>query len=173
MHTPKKGSRVRNSRRDEEFRGFYLVEAPRLRRLALMLTGDPERSADLAQDALLKAYRAWPRIRNEDPGPYVRKILVNLVRNQHRRATLELRKRGAPTLATESHDARVDQALSVAEALSELSPIRRAAILLRFYEDMPEAEIARTLDRPLNTVKSDIRRALEKLRPLLQEGVAR
>lgn len=164
---------MRTARRDEEFRSFYLVEAPRLRRLALYLTADPERSADLAQDALLKAYRAWGRIRDEDPGPYVRKILVNLVRNQHRRSLLERRKQGTPVIEVAGHEERVHDALSVAAALSELSPIRRAAILLRFYEDMPEAEIARTLDRPLNTVKSDIRRALEKLRPLLQEGVAR
>src|SRR5687767_74124 len=138
-----------------------------------MLTGDPERSADLAQDALLKAYRAWNRIRNDDPGPYVRKILINLVRNQHRRSLLERRKQEAPVLVTGGHDSQVDDALTIAAALSVLSPIRRAAILLRFYEDMPEADIAQTLDRPLNTVKSDIRRALEKLRPLLQEGAAR
>jgi RNA polymerase sigma-70 factor (sigma-E family) len=164
---------VRASRRDEEFRSFYLVEAPRLKKLALLLTADPERAADLAQDALLKAYRSWSRIRNEDPGPYVRKILVNLVRNQHRRSLLEIRKRETPTLEMSSHDGQVENALTIASALAELSPVRRATILLRFYEDMPEADIARALDRPLNTVKSDIRRALEKLRPLLQEGVAR
>jgi hypothetical protein len=57
------------------------------------------------------------------------------------------------------------------EALSlmELSPIRRATIVLRFYEDMSEADIARTLDRPLGTVKSDIHRGLAKLRQLLEE----
>jgi RNA polymerase sigma-70 factor (ECF subfamily) len=58
----------------------------------------------------------------------------------------------------------------VAEALKVLSPIRKATIVLRFYEDMPEAQIAEVLDRPLNTVKSDIRRALQALRPLLEEG---
>jgi DNA-directed RNA polymerase specialized sigma24 family protein len=42
-------------------------------------------------------------------------------------------------------------------------------VLLRFYEDMRESDIARTLDRPLNTVKSDLRRALEKLRPMLED----
>lgn len=54
-------------------------------------------------------------------------------------------------------------------ALSSLSPIRRAVVLLRFYEDLPEADIALTLDRPLNTVKSDIRRALQQLKPILEE----
>jgi RNA polymerase sigma-70 factor (sigma-E family) len=163
---------MRDQDRDQEFRNFYFAEAPRLRRLALMMTGSEDRAEDLTQDALLNAYRKWGRIRNEDPGPYVRKILVNLVRNQYRRRMLELRKQEPPLRALRSHDERVDEALTVAQALTVLSPIRRAAIVLRFYEDMPEDEIARTLDRPLNTVKSDIRRALEKLRPALEEGVA-
>jgi DNA-directed RNA polymerase specialized sigma24 family protein len=57
-------------------------------------------------------------------------------------------------------------------ALAELSPVRRATILLRFYEDMSEHEISRELDRPLGTVKSDIHRALRQLRPLLEESQA-
>lgn len=164
--------RVRD--RDREFRSFYLAEAPRLKRLALLMTGDDERAADLAQESLLKAYRAWGRIRDEDPGPYVRKILVNLVRNQHRRRALERSHPRTGDAGVPSHDERVDRALEVAQALTVLSPIRRAAILLRYFEDMSEADIARTLDRPLNTVKSDLRRAIEKLRPVLQqEGVTR
>jgi RNA polymerase sigma-70 factor (ECF subfamily) len=66
----------------------------------------------------------------------------------------------------------VEDALRLADALKTLPPIRKAAIVLRYYEDLPEAEIAQILDRPLNTVKSDIRRALQALRPLLQEGAA-
>ncbi|HYI45353.1 MAG TPA: SigE family RNA polymerase sigma factor [Actinomycetota bacterium] len=161
---------MRGQERDREFRSFFFTEAPRLRRLALMLTGDEEVAADLTQDALVKAYRAWGRIRNADPGPYVRKTLVNLVRNQHRRRLVELRKQERPEVSVASHDRNVDAAMAVAQALTVLSPVKRAAILLRFYEDMSEAEIASTLDRPLNTVKSDIRRALDKLRPLLEEG---
>ena len=164
---------MRRGDRDREFRSFYLAEAPRLERIALLMTGDPERAADLTQDSLLKAYRAWGRIRDADPGPYVRKILVNLVRNHYRRRALEQRRPLPAGANFPSHDESVNRALEVAQALAELSPIRRAAILLRFYEDMPEAEIARTLDRLLNTVKSDIRRSIEKLRPLLQEGVTR
>ncbi len=161
---------MRTRDRDAEFKGFYLAEAPRLQRLALLMTADPERAADLAQDALLKAYLAWPRIRNEDPGPYVRRILVNLCRNAYRRRMLERRKPPAPVGDTASESPRIDEALRVAAALSTLSPIRKAVVLLRFYEDMSEAEVARVLDRPVNTVKSDLRRALEKLRPILDEG---
>src|SRR5688572_29142165 len=96
------GMRARD--RDREFRNFYLSEAPRLKQLALLMTGDPDRSADLAQDALLKAYRAWGRIRDDDPGPYVRKILVNLVRNHFRRQTLERHRPPAAIGPAPSHD---------------------------------------------------------------------
>ena len=162
---------MRTRDRDQEFRAFYFDEAGRLRRLALFMTGDEEKAADLTQEALLKAYRAWNRIKENDPGPYVRRILVNLCRNEYRRRALELRKQPAPMGDVASRDPYVDETLRVADALRVLSPIRKATIVLRFYEDMPEAEIARVLDRPLNTVKSDIKRALERLRPLLDEGV--
>lgn len=148
-----------------------MQEAPRLRRLAIMLTGDADRGADLAQDALVKVYVTWTRIRNDDPAPYAKKVLVNLCRSSYRRRMLELRKMPAPPLDVVDQGGRVDDALRVATALSVLSPIRRAVVLLRFYEDMSEPDIARALDRPLNTVKSDLRRALEKLRPMLEDNV--
>lgn len=162
---------MRTRNRDAEFRDFYLTEAPRLNRLALMMTGDPGRAADLSQDALIKVYTKWPKIRNEDPGPYARTILVNLCRSAYRRKMLELKK--APVSAGYIPDRtnRVDDALRVATALSALSPIRRAVVLLRFYEDMSEQEIATTLDRPINTIKSDLRRALETLRPIFGDDV--
>jgi RNA polymerase sigma-70 factor (sigma-E family) len=156
--------------RDAEFKAFYFAEAAKLRRLALFMTGDPDKAADLTQEALLKAYRAWNRIKDGDPGPYVRRILVNLCRNEYRRRALELRKPQQPAGDVASGDWKIDESMRVAEALKVLSPIRKATVVLRFYEDMPEAQIAEVLDRPLNTVKSDIRRALQALRPLLEEG---
>jgi RNA polymerase sigma-70 factor (sigma-E family) len=155
--------------RETEFREFYLHEAPRLKRMAVMLTGDADAAADLAQDALVKTYVAWARIRRDDPAPYAKRTLVNLCRNAHRRRMVELRRTPAPATDVVDKGDNVEEAMRVAAALAALSPIRRAVVLLRFYEDMKEAEIARTLDRPLNTVKSDLRRALEKLRPMLED----
>lgn len=160
---------MRTRDRDAEFREFYLFAAPRLRRLALMLTGDVDAAPDLAQEALLKTYVAWARIRRDDPAPYATRTLVNLCRNAHRRRMVELRKSPAPPADVLDGGDGIEDALRVAAALSALTPVRRAVILLRFYEDMTEADIARTLDRPLNTVKSDLRRALDKLRPLLED----
>src|SRR5687768_2414914 len=162
---------MRTRNRDAEFRDFYLTEAPRLNRLAIMLTGDPERAADLSQDALIKVYTKWPKIRNEDPGPYARTILVNLCRSAYRRKMLELKKTPVSSGYIPDRTNRVDDALRVATALSALSPVRRAVVLLRFYEDMPEQQIAAVLDRPINTIKSDLRRALDTLRPIFGDDV--
>lgn len=162
---------MRTKDRDAEFKDFYLAEAPRLLRLAIMLTGDPERAADLSQDALIKVYTKWHRIRNEDPSPYARTILVNLCRSAYRRRMLEFRKTPIHAGHIPDQSNHVDDSLRVATALSALSPIRRAVILLRFYEDMPEQQIASVLDRPLNTIKSDLRRALETLRPMFGDDV--
>jgi RNA polymerase sigma-70 factor (sigma-E family) len=162
---------MRTRERDSEFRDFYMSEAPRLRRLAIMLVGDAESASDLAQDAMVKTYVAWTRIRNDDPAPYAKRVLVNLCRNAHRRKMLELRKAPVPPRDIVDRGDRVEEALRVAAALSVLSPIRRAVVLLRYYEDMKESEIAQVLDRPLNTIKSDLRRALERLRPMLDDDV--
>lgn len=165
---------MRRAERDQQFKDFYFRETGRLRRIALLMVGDAERAEDLTHEALLRAYQRWGRIRNADPAPYVRRALVNLCRNDHRRRALEVRRLrdlwGTGPPATELDPARcVDDALAMANALRVLSPIRRATSVLHFYDDMSEANIAHTLDRPLNTVKSDVRRALEKLRATLDD----
>jgi RNA polymerase sigma-70 factor (sigma-E family) len=160
--------------RDEEFRNFFVAESDRLKRLATFMTGDAERGAELAQEALVRTYRHWGRIRKEDPGPYARRILVNLIRSAHRRMVLErTRAPELPREFDEGHASRVNEWLRVSSALMHLSPIQRATVVLRFYEDLPEAEIGRVLDRPIGTVKSDLHRALKKLRPLLEGTEAR
>lgn len=158
------------SRRDEQFRDFFAAEGESLRRFGVFLTGDAETGADMAQETLARVYRHWGRIK-EDPGPYARRVLVNLVRSKHRRSYVERRFRASQPMTERSVNSRsgeVDDFLLIATALKALSPIRRAAIVLRFYEDMSERDIARTLDRPVGTVKSDIHRGLAKLRPLLE-----
>jgi RNA polymerase sigma-70 factor (sigma-E family) len=157
--------------RESLFRAFFDTEGERLRRLALFLTGDPERAKDLAQEAMVRVYRHWRRIENQDPGPYARRILVNLVRSEHRRSLLQKRHESSVVDRSVDPTARVDESSRLTTALKELSPMRRAVVVLRFYEDMTEAEIARVLDRPLGTVKSDLHRALKLLRPLLESDL--
>ncbi len=157
--------------REAEFKAFYFAEAGKLKRLALLMTGEPDRAEDLAHDALLRTYKAWNRIRDDDPGPYVRTALLNGCRNHLRRRATERRNTPQPGIDTPDASPSVVEAVRVAAALAILSPVRRAVVLLRFYEDLPEAQIAQILDRPLNTIKSDLRRALEQLRPVLGEEV--
>jgi DNA-directed RNA polymerase specialized sigma24 family protein len=93
--------------------------------------------------------------------------LVNLCKNSHRRKSVESRERPLTREPQDTSD--IEETLRVARALESLPPVRRAVILLRFYEDMTDAEIARVLDR--RAVKSDIRRGLQQLKPLLGEQV--
>ena len=156
--------------RERRFRDFFTAESEPLRRLALFLTADVNEAADLAQETMARVYRSWGRIHDKDPGPYARRTLVNLVRSQHRRNMLRVRERQAVgEVVTHGHTQRVEDWMELAQALKTLTPIRRAVVVLRFYEDLPEAEIAEILDRPLGTIKSDLHRALAKLRPLLEE----
>ena len=154
--------------RDAQFMAFFEAEADRLRRLATFLTADPERGADLAQEALVRTYKHWHKVKEADPGPYARRILVNLVRSAHRRRLVERKHlsvvRDEPIRATRDSD----EWLRLAQALQSLPPMRKAAIVLRFYEDLSEADIASILERPIGTIKSDIHRGLAALRPLLE-----
>ena len=160
--------------KEQRFRDFFVAESERLRRFALFLTGDKEEARDLAQETMARVYRSWGRIHDNDPGPYARRTLVNLVRSTHRRNALRIRERQTIGDAVHAgHTHRVEEWMRLAEAMKTLSPVRRAVVVMRFYEDLPEAEIARILDRPLGTVKSDLHRALAKLRPLLEEEAPR
>lgn len=155
--------------KDSAFERFFEAESERLLRFGFFLTSDWDVAADLAQDTLARVYRHWGRIRGTDPGPYARKTLVNLWRNARRRRLREGRRSTSGPEVSAGHAGGVVEALRVAEALQRLSRVQRAAVVLRYYEDRPVAEIARVLGRPEGTVKSDLHRALARLRPLLEE----
>ncbi|MDQ3964662.1 MAG: RNA polymerase sigma factor [Actinomycetota bacterium] len=169
---------MKRQARDEEFRAFFVADGARLERFATMLVGDPVEGAELAQEALVRIYSRWGRIRSGSPWAYARQTILNLVRSAHRARKLRAVNpvpgwvRLDETTSVDVDDL-VGDSMRVIDALRHLSPTRRATILLRFYEDMAEQEIATTLDRPLGTVKSDIHRGLLQLRPLLEESEAK
>ena len=154
-------------RRDADFQGYFVAEHANLQRFAGFLTGDPGAAADLAQEAFVRLYQRWGSL-HDDPGPYLRRIVVNLVRSEHRRSIVRALHPVVAPAPMPSHGERVDEWLVLSRALQGLSPVRRAVVVLRFYEDRTEQQIADLLDRPLNTVKSDLRRALSQLRDTLQ-----
>jgi RNA polymerase sigma-70 factor (sigma-E family) len=159
--------------RDSEFTAFFDAEGERLQRFAAFMCGDPDLAADLAQEALMRTYRAWRSIRKKEPGPFARRVVVNALRDKQRRDRVR-RLRPIATLPLVDHvdaSAALDW-MVVSDLLRTLPTMRRAVVLLRFYEDMSEQQIADALDRPLGTVKSDLHRALAALRPLVRSQEA-
>lgn len=159
---------------DDEFEAFFSAHAGGLERFATMLVGDPHQGAELAQEALVRVYARWGRVSDGAPTAYARTVVLNLVRSAHR----SRRTRAATAVPLwaaggeadlQDPEGQVEDSIRLVPALQRLPPVRRATVLLRFYEDRSIQEVARLLDRPEGTVKSDIHRALRQLRPLLEE----
>ena len=162
-----------------EFREFFAAEYGRLRGLGFLLTSDWAQAEELAQDALVRTYRAWSRVRDsERPGAYARKVLVNRHRSLLRRAAVEARHLAGrrpeeavqPDLGTDG--------LVLWSAVRRLPAKQRAVLVLRYHQDLPEAEVARLLRLPLGTVKSLAHRGLVRLRtelgsPAMEESRGR
>lgn len=151
----------------------------RLLRTAYLLTQDWALAEDLLQSSLVKAWSAWSRI-DGDPEPYVRRILVNTHASWWRRrwrAELprDVLPEPSPTGESGPHD-RLDEREQLWQALRRLPARQRTVLVLRYFEDLSEAEIADTMGCSLGTVKSQASRALAKLRldaSLTPEGALR
>jgi RNA polymerase sigma-70 factor (sigma-E family) len=136
----------------------------RLYWLGYLLTGDRGQAEDLAQEALVRAWWTWARVRTLDrPEAYVRKVLVNRHRSLLRRALLEARH-ARRTRPEGSLPAGGEDGLVLWAAVRRRSPRQRAVLVLRYHEDLTEAEVARLLRLPLGTVKTLARRGLARLR---------
>jgi RNA polymerase sigma-70 factor (sigma-E family) len=154
-----------------EFEDFMAARYASLLRTAYLLTQDRVLAEDLLQTALAKCWPVWRRI--DDPGPYVHRTLVNTYTSWWRRRwNNEYPTDELPHTATSDH-AGLDDRTDLGEALRRLPRRMRAVIVLRFYEDLPEAEAARILGCSVGTVKSQTSRALAKLRidPALLDAV--
>jgi RNA polymerase sigma-70 factor (sigma-E family) len=155
---------------DESFEEFVRSRSAHLYRLALLLTGQQADAQDLLQVVLERAYRHRAALlRDVDPEPYVRKAMINAAIDRRR----VLRRRGEhPLDDTDSRAELRDPIGQVADRdlvlrwLALLPPRQRAVLVLRFWEDLPEAEIARILGCSLGTVKSQVSRGLARLREL-------
>ena len=158
-------------RNEEGFVRFVIEAEPRLLRRALLLVGDRQRAEDLVQAALAKAYPRWSRI--EEPDAYLRTVMVRTAIGwRARRWHGEVPTEHLPETGDEPAD---DAALAatVRAALAALPTTQRAVVVLRYFDDLPEAEIAAALGCSPGTVKSRCARALAALRDsgLLTEEV--
>jgi RNA polymerase sigma-70 factor (sigma-E family) len=156
---------------DEErrFTVWALARVSRLHRTAYLLCGDWHAAEDLVQDALARAALHWRRIEGTDsPDAYVRKILLNEARKRWRprrakeRPSLETNQRSIDDGSSE-RAARAE----LMQALSGLPPRQRAAVVLRYFEQLSEAETAAALGCSVGTIKSSTHRALATLRHTL------
>lgn len=154
----------RHSRKDETFSAYVAARYAALTRTAFLLTGDHHAAEDLVQVALARAYLAWNRIRDQHAtDAYVRRILVNEHTNVWRRAWRRLE------MSTSAPPEQV--ALNLTERDRELWDLvrrlptkQRTAVVLRYYEDLTEAEAAEVLGCSISALKSRTSRAIVNLR---------
>ncbi|MDI1465027.1 SigE family RNA polymerase sigma factor [Catellatospora sp. KI3] len=162
--------------RSDTFADFVTTRSPRLLRTAYLLTHDWGLAEDLLQTSLAKAWSAWRRV-DADPEPYVRRILINTYSTWWRR-----RWHGEQPTERPAEAATADPGDAVAardeiwRALSRLPRRQRAVLVLRYFDDLSEAQIAETMGVSVGTVKSQHAKALSKLRlddSLMLEGATR
>ena len=149
------------------FEEYVLARGPALVRLARLLTDDEHRADDLVQDVLAKAYPRWARIlRADDPDRYVRRMLVN-ARNSWWRRAARRHELSVPAIRPVP---AVDPALDSADRdalwqlVAALPARQRAALVLRYYEDLDDTAIAEILGCSAVTVRTHVMRGIAALR---------
>jgi len=157
------------------FEEFVQGSSARLFRTALLLSGHDRAAAeDLLQLALERAYRHWTRVcRSGEPERYVRRILVNASNDRWRRAVRHRERsldQEVADLVSADHAVEVAERDFLMRALAQLPPRQRMVLVLRYFNDLPEAEIADVLGCSTGTVKSQVSRGLSRLREMTEPG---
>jgi RNA polymerase sigma-70 factor (sigma-E family) len=150
------------------FEEFAATQMPGVLRFAAVLTGDPADAEDLAQEVLIRAYSRWGRIGDLDrPDLYVRKMMLNEYLSWRRRSTRQVPAGTAtlePASAASDHAQQYVEREALLAELGQLPRRQRAVLVLRYYEDRDDAEIAELLGCSPGTVRSHASRALAALR---------
>jgi RNA polymerase sigma-70 factor (sigma-E family) len=151
---------------DDDFRAFVERQWGPLTRTAYLLTGDRGYAEDLVQAALEKTHRKWDRVARMDaPVAYVRRAMVNTaVSWRRRRRVSEVPLLAGDDAAGTDPYGRIEQRQQVLAALRKLPPRMRAVLVLRYFEDLSESDIADALGCSIGTVKSQASRGLDRLR---------
>lgn len=157
-----------------EFERFAKEHTDWLLRSAYLMCGERSEAEDLVQECLLRIARRWPRVRSTaHPGAYTRRVLFNLMlddapRRKRRHAELHGEQERPLGLdeGTSGHLA-LEVRAELVDALDALSPRQRAVLVLRYFADLPESEVAAILGCSLGTVKSSTSRGLAGLRAAL------
>jgi RNA polymerase sigma-70 factor (sigma-E family) len=170
---------LRRARARAEFEHFAAAQTDGLLRCAFLMVGDRSEAEDVVQECLLRIARKWPRVRSMDyPSAYVRRVMVSLILDgagQRSRRSAELGAVEPPPAgmgdgaAAAALDARAD----LLGAMTGLPGRQRAVLVLRYFADLQESEVAEILNCSVGTVKSSASRALERLRQAPQLTTAR
>jgi RNA polymerase sigma-70 factor (sigma-E family) len=154
---------------------LFEVEGRALVRLARIFTDDTNAAEDLVQEAFIRLYRSMGEIEDKSKSaPYLRSIVLNLCRDHNRRGLMSLRHLQtsvdvAPVDRPDDLVVRTEQQAEVIDALLALSVRQRECLVLRYYSDMSESEIASTLGISPNSVKTHCKRGMDSLRDTLGE----
>ena len=157
---------------EDGFTAFVAANSATLFRTAYLMTGDYQRAEDVLQTTLVGVYQRWTRVQAMDrPLAYARKMLVNQSSSWWRRRS----SHESPVLVHDnrSWDGHIDDIVEherVWAAVLRLPPRQRAVTVLRYYEDLSEADIAAALDMAPGTVKSHAHAATRRLAVLLAES---
>lgn len=159
-------------RAEIEFREFVESRSPALRRSAYALTGDLDTAEDLVQGALVKLVRRWDEVDN--PEAYVRRTMYHdhASRWRRRKVIREDSVAAPPDRSVTDGAGQVDDRLALRQALLRLTVRQRAVLVLRFYEDLPEREVAEILGCSVGTVRSQTARSLARVRLLAPDLAA-
>lgn len=153
-----------------EFAEFVTARSPALHRAAYLMVGEVSLAQDLVQEALTKTYVAWPRLRDKaNAEAYTRKAITTTAISWFRRKSWS-NERSSGELPERSASGHADEVTETAwlwEALQQLPVRQRAAVVLRYYEDLTEAQTADAMGCAVGTVKSQVSAGLTKLREQL------
>jgi RNA polymerase sigma-70 factor (sigma-E family) len=157
---------VSGSSAGDKLEALYLRHGPEALRLAYLLTGDRELAEDLAQEAFVRVARRLTGLRNADSVRwYLRRTVVNLVNSHLRRQRVE--RAYMPALASSVASLSTTDVVTkqvVRDAIAQLSARQRTVVVLRYYQDLTDQQIASVLGCPVGTVKSALHRAAAVLR---------
>jgi RNA polymerase sigma-70 factor (sigma-E family) len=149
------------------FDEYVTARLPALLRYAVMLTGNQHMAEDVVQDTMVRAHARWERIQRTDaPDAYVRRMLTNTYLGWRRSGWFRRSVAMAQVPDTVVGDSADGSAVrdELWSRLAELPPRQRAALVLRYYEDLPDGAIAEVMGCAVGTVRSLISRALSALR---------
>lgn len=150
-----------------EFEDFFGLEFVRLARALFLLTGNAGEAEDLAEEAMLRVFERWERVRAmESPSGYLYRTALNLARRRFRRRT---READAPTAAEDDAHDRVERRVMVRRALRSLSRDQREALVLTDWLDLSAGEAGEVLAISADAVRARTHRARRALREAIGE----